>query len=323
MICPNCGTMNGENSKFCIKCGSNLVNNVSNQNNISMNNTSDQLQTQTVGNSFSNVNNQNVQQASETVFNSQTMTQDFINNSNINNNNNGINNNTINTTNNIGSSTKIAFANYFYILLAVILKPFTAFKEELTKFNEFKNSAMLALIVSGVATLITLFKTMLNVVRVTSLWSSEVKWVWKNLKNVQYFKVIGTNFLIYIGIIVAIAGIYYLASLIIKKQVDFSRLLGIASASIVPIVLCSLVLSPILTMIHATLGTGISIVGGIYTLILVYETINNEIMLEGNTKFYFNLICLSILIIAGYYLYMKFFMSSITNNLDSVLDMFR
>ena len=68
---------------------------------------------------------------------------------------------------------KISFVEYFSSILAVILKPFTAFKEKLNKFNVFKNSVILALIVSGLTTIINLVTSMFNVIRVKSFdWSS-------------------------------------------------------------------------------------------------------------------------------------------------------
>ena len=162
---------------------------------------------------------------------------------------------------------------------------------------------------------------MISAVRVTSYWSNEVKWVWENLKEIKYIQVIGQTFLIYLGIIFVVACVYYIAGLVVKKQPNFSRLLGVTAISVVPMLLCALLLSPLLTMIYAPLGVGVTIFGAVYTLIIIYETINNEILLEGNAKYYFNLICLSILIVAGYYIYMKFFMAS-TGDLSDIFNMF-
>lgn len=287
MICPNCGTQNSEVSKFCIKCGNQLSNVVSKEPNLQ----SAVLSTQPQQQAYREIQ----QQEMNPNFSSNTSTK---------------------------SNKKMSITECFYVILAVILKPFTSFQEELNGFDDFKNSAMLSLIVSCVATIISLVKTMIQTVRVKSLWSKEVKWVWENLKEINYVQVIGKNFLIYLGIIVAIAGVYYIASLIVKKQTNFSRLLGISSIVVAPIIICSFVLSPLLSMIYAPLGMGITIVGGVYTVIIMYETINNEILLEGNGKFYFNLICLSILAIVTYYLYMKLFMGTVSSSVDNILDLF-
>lgn len=303
MNCPNCGTSNNVGSKFCIRCGQSLE---SSQ-------VSTEQPVQTIETSFQEVpsqpiNNTSIQNESNfQTFATPTQTMNTSINSNV-------------------SAAKVSFAGYFFIILAVILKPFTAFKEELNKFNGFKNSAVMSLIVSGVATLINLITTMLKAVMVKSYnWSSgsyKTTWTWENLKELNYLEVIGKNFLIYLGIIVAIAVVYYIASLIVKKQTNFSKLLGISAISVAPMLVCSLVLSPLLALIWAELAMPITLIGAVYTIVLVYEGMNNEVLVEGNAKYYFNLVCLSILGIAAYYLYMKLFMSSISGGLEDIMDLF-
>lgn len=292
MICSNCGTQNNNGSKFCIKCGNHLSD------------VQSQVQTTQSYEQNENVMNSEPQQIQYENYQQQNVNNNFSSNINTN------------------SKIKMSITEYLFVILAVILKPFTAFKEELNKFNRFENSAILSLIVSIMATFIVLVKTMFNTVRVTSYRSKEVEWAWENLKEINYVQVIGKTFLIYLGIMVAIACVYYMASLVVKKETNFSRLLGISAASVVPILFCSLVLSPLLSMIYTPLGMGITIIGGVYTIIIMYETINNEILLEGNAKFYFNLVCLSILTIVAYYLYMKLFMGSVSSSVDNILDMF-
>ncbi len=300
MNCPNCGTSNNVGSKFCIRCGQNLE--------------STQVSTE-----------QSVQ-TTETLF--QEVPLQSINNTSIPSENNFQVNvaqsQPMNT--NTSPAAKVSFMGYFFIILAVILKPFTAFKEELNKFNNFKNSAMMSLVVSGVGTLINLITIMLNSVMVKSYdWSSggyKTTWTWDNLKEIKYLEVVGKNFLIYLGVIIAIAAVYYIASLIVKKQTNFSRLLGIAAIAVAPMLVCSLVLSPLLALIWTKLAMPITLIGAIYTVVLVYEGMNNEVLVEGNAKYYFNLVCLSILGIAAYYLYMKLFMSSISGGLEDIMDLF-
>lgn len=300
MNCPNCGTSNNVGSKFCIRCGQNLES--------------------------TQVFAEQSAQTTETLF--QEVPLQSINNTSVPSNNNFqaniVQSQSINT--NIASKAKVSFMGYFFIILAAILKPFTAFKEELNKFNDFKNSAMMSIIVSGGATLINLITTMLNSVMVKSYdWSSggyKTTWTWNNLKEIKYLEIVGKNFLIYLGIIIAIATVYYIASLVAKKQINFSRLLGIAAIAIAPMLFCSLVLSPLSTLIWAKLAMPITLIGAVYTVVLVYEGMNNEVLVEGNAKYYFNLVCLSILGIAAYYLYMKLFMSSISGGLEDVMDLF-
>lgn len=333
MICSKCGTQNVENSKFCIKCGNNLNQNLSQNNfqnlnqqlynidaqSVQQTNSIVNNQTSNASNNFANSYNESVQQEQNfnydntmsSINQSTTITQ-------------AINQNSVKINSNL-ENDKMSFNTCLFVILAVILKPFTAFKEELNKFNTFKNSLLVSLIVSGVATVVTLLKTMYSAVRVSSYsWGSETtkSWVWRNLKEINYIKTIGTNILVYLGIILAIAVVYYLASLIVKKQVNFSKFLGISALSIVPFVVCYLVVAPLLSMIYAPLNMAITIIGIVYTIILVYETMNAEIALSGNVKYYFNLICLSILSISAYYLFMKLFSSSVSNGINNILNQF-
>lgn len=300
MNCPNCGTSNNAGSKFCIRCGQSLEEAQ----------VSTEQPVQTPEPSFQEapsqpINNTPIQ--SENNFQTNVASQQPMNT-------------------NTAPAAKVSFMGYFFIILAVILKPFTAFKEELNKFNSFKNSAIMSLIVSGVGTLINLITTMLNSVMVKSYdWSSggyKTTWTWENLKEIKYLEVVGKNFLIYLGVIVAIAVVYYIASLIVKKQTNFSRLLGISAIAVAPMLVCSLVLSPLLALIWAELAMPITLIGAVYTIVLVYEGMNNEVLVDGNAKYYFNLVCLSILGIAAYYLYMKLFMSSISGGLEDIMDLF-
>ncbi len=221
---------------------------------------------------------------------------------------------------------KILFVEYFSSIVAFLLKPFTALKEKLNLFNEFKNSAILALIVSGITTVINLLTSMFNVIRVKSFdWSSgdyKTTWVWDNLTELNYIEIIGKNFLICLGVIFAIAVVYYIASLIVKKQVNFSRLVAISTFAIIPALISSLILSPLASVIWIQLAMPVAIIGAMYTLVLLYEGMNHEIKLEGDIKYYFNCICLSILLIAGYYLCVNLVIGSITSELGDVLEIF-
>lgn len=296
MNCQKCGTLNNSNSKFCIKCGQSLVDT--------------QVQNVQEPNEMPSqeaLNSNDLSQKDVKAFNVSTLNTNF-------------------TSNKSETTVKVSFMGYFFIILSVIIKPFKAFKEELNKFNSFKNSAILSLIVSGVATLINLITTMFNTVRTKNFdWSTgnyKTIWIWENLKELNYLELIGKNFLIYLGIILGIAIVYYVASLIVKKQTNFSKLLGISALSITPMLICSLILSPLLSLIWSELAMPIILVGMVYTIIILYETVNSELLLEGNAKYYFNLICFSIFGITLYYLFIKVFISSVTSGLDDILNMF-
>ena len=299
MNCSNCGFLNNPNAKFCVKCGQSLenVNGGNGSQDVLVNNAVQTLEMQ------NNSMNSNVSSSISNVTASGTLNQT------------------------VHVNQKISLINYFYVILAVIIKPFTTFKEELNKFSHLKNSAIIALIVSIIATLVRLLTVMFNVVRVKDYnifdKSSETKWVWENLKNLDYLDVIGKSFLVFLGIILIIAGVYYIVSLIMKKQASFSRMCGIASISVVPMYLGVLLLSPLLSLISSKFSMPIVLIGGVYTILLIYEAMNSELHFEGNIKYYFNLLCLSIIGIASFYIYSEFLGTSNISSVEDILDMIR
>ena len=298
MTCPKCGANNIDGSSFCIKCGANLkemqqtssINDASIQNNQQMNIQQEQpIYTQ-----------QPIQQP---VYNQQTV-QPVSNNTNV----------------------SAAPLNYLMYIIAILLKPFKSFKDEETELNNTKTSIILSLIITGAMTIINLIKTIFSTVRVASYsWTDgyTYSWQWDNLKNIKWIEVIGKNFLIYACIIFAIALVFYLGSLIVKKQLSFIKSLSITSTSIIPVVIGAMIISPLAGKLWSPLSIVFMVIGGVYSLIILYELMNNELKLDGDTKIYFNLTCLSILTVAGYYAFMKLFMSSVTSGLDGLLDLFK
>ena len=299
MTCSKCGANNIDSSNFCIKCGANLkempqtiqTNNVPSQNLQQMNIQQEQP-----------INNQQLENTQQPTYN-QPIQQSSAN---------------------VKASTSPL--NFLMYIIAVMIKPFKSFKEEETKLNDTKTSLILALIMSGAMTIINLIKTIFSTVRVASYsWTSgyTYSWQWDNLKNIKWVEVIGKNFLIYACILLAIALIFYLGSLIIKKQLSFIKSLSIASTAVIPAIICAMIISPLAGKIWIPLSIVFTAIGGVYSFIILYELMNEELKLDGDKKIYFNLICLGILTIAGYYAFMKLFMSSLTSELGGLFNLFK
>ena len=227
-------------------------------------------------------------------------------------------------TTNTKLNSSISIKNFFHSIVNVLIKPISKMKEEANQYVILKNSILLSLIISLFAVVFALLQTMIRSVVVTSysiFEGTKTSWVWENLKDVKYFEVIGKNLLLYFGIILGIAVVYYVASMIIKKQVNFSKLLGISSLGVVPAYLGMLVISPIVSLIYAPLGIVVSFISAVYTFLVLYESINEEMPLEKEKKFYFHLLCISIIIVVIYFVYMNFFVSStVSENLPSQMD---
>jgi len=226
------------------------------------------------------------------------------------------------------AKASVGSLNYIQFVIAVLLKPITTMKKEVNKFEDVKNTLIFAGLVAGITTIVNLIKIIFNTVYTPAFagfmgfGERKAEWDWSDLSNLKWGEAIFKNLIIFVGVLVAITLVYFLAGLILKKQTNFLRLLGIASVAVIPAALCMFIISPLLGMIYSPLGFGASIIGGIYTLLLLIDSVNRELSLEDNDmKLFVNIGCLSILVIAGYYAFMKFFLS-IPGGLGDLLDLF-
>lgn len=303
MICPKCGANNIDGSSFCIKCGTNLkempqmtqqpINNVLPQNN---------QVTQTTAQPV--INNQ------QPVINNQPQTinqQPVINQNNANVNNSPL--------------------NYLTYIINVLLKPFKTFKEEETKLCNPKTSLIFSAIVAVAMMIITLFKAMISSIFVKTIDYSTYEYKttvdFSQLKNLDWVGLLVKNLLIFAGVIVAIALIYYIVSLIFKKSTNFIKMLSISATSLIPYIGLGMIVSPILGKIWTPLSIIATVTGAVYSLLIFINLMNEDLVFDNvDLKIYFHLICLSILGSAGYYLYMKLMVSSVSKDLNDLLNIF-
>lgn len=212
---------------------------------------------------------------------------------------------------------------YGQYLLDSILKPFDTFEKNLKKLGEMKNSLISAGIVVVILTIINLIKAIFSAIRVTSYsWTTgkaTTTWVWENVKNVALFKTIGQSILIYAVILLAISGVYYLASLVIKKNTKFENLLYATTTAFVPFVGISFIVAPIISLISSTVGICATAIGSIYFIITLIEYMNTLIDIDNkNVRIYFHIICLSILLIVGGLITYKIVLDTVSSSLGSL-----
>lgn len=292
MKCLKCGMENANDAKFCINCGSPLVEETTNNSNIEMNLSNQMNNVQTNENNMSNINNSNV-----------------------------VNNNFNISANNVVKS--IAAFPFVLYCINILLKPYETFKKYEENLDNSKNSIILTIIVTLLATIANLITTIIKTIRVPSYSINKgytYKWDFGAIKNVQFLNLVFDNIVTFAIIIGAIALVFYLGSTIMKKNANFFRFLGISASCIIPYILGSILLSNIFSIIWSSLGIAIGIIGMCYTLLMLYELFNLELNLPINQKIYFNLICFSILLIGGMFIYDKLL---VTKNMNDILSTFR
>ncbi len=208
--------------------------------------------------------------------------------------------------------------NFFEYLLQAFIKPFEEFKKTEKEFSDQKNTFILGGIVVAILTALKLISTIINTVRVTSLLGG-TKWVVENIKNINFIKTIGGSAISYALVMLAIAGVYYLASLVIKKETNFFKLMGASITAFIPVAVSTTLVSTLLSMISLKLGVAGVIIGFIYSLLILIELINYLIPIENkNTKIYFHLTCLSLLFLTGAFIGYKIVVGSITSGIGSL-----
>lgn len=304
MICPNCGMENIQGSGFCVKCGNKF--NVEN-----------------VNNNFQ----QQVQEINSVQQNNQVVNP-FVQNSSVNEQpimQNVTQQNNVGSANVIGNTNKTM--NFVMYILMILIKPFKTFKDEEEKVTDTKNSLILSGIVVGLMLIINLVKTMITTVFTKKMDYNTFKFKtvidFSKLKNLDWLDLLGKRLLIYAGIVLAIAAVYYLVSLIFKKNGNFIKLLSISATSLIPFTLVGMLASFVLGKIWTPLYMVCVLVSLVYSILILVSLINKEFEFENyDTKIYFHLICLGVLVVAGYYLYIKYFvLGSISSKVNDILDL--
>lgn len=314
MTCPNCGANNIDGSSFCIKCGNNLK---------------ETQQTAPVNQEIMQnkqatpkvVQNEQITQIN-TVQNKQTINikpEKPVYNQTQNNITESVIKNSQNTKNTNGQ------LNYVMYIIAILLKPFKAFKEEESKLCDTKTALIFSSIIAVGMMIINLIISMISAIFVKTLDYSTFKYKteidFSRLKDLDWLNLIGKNLLIYAGIIVAITGIYYIASLIFKKSANFIKILSISVTSLIPYVVLGMLISPLIGNIWEPLAVFSIIIGAIYSILIFINLINENLIFDNiDMKIYFHLICLSVLASTGYFILIKIIANGITNDLSNLIN---
>lgn len=168
-------------------------------------------------------------------------------------------------------------------------------------------------IFSGVAVLIYLVIGMISAVIQTVvtkryLYSftggSKTKIDFSNLDDFDFLKVLGTNFMAIVGVILTIAVAVYLLALVFKKRPNFSRLVSVATIGYAPIAAASFI-AVILSYIWAPLAVAVTVAGATLSLAYIISANNDEIKLEGDKQIFFHVIVVTAITMPVYFISMN------------------
>lgn len=288
MKCPNCGKDVKEGAKFCVSCGTSLVEEKSKKVETEQSDNSQKVE------EVKEKVSAKVKEVKETA--KKAADSDFM---------------------------KVVLSSLMF-LVNILLKPIKTLKSKIEYYSDPKNGFILA----GVVALVTMIvRVVVDFVMAliqkqcqTSLFGSgSCLTIGEKLKAIPWMDITLKHLLIILITMFAIAGIYYIASLIAKKSVNFMRLLTITAISLVPACAATYLLCPIFGWINVHFGVIVGIVGMIYSLVIFFSAIKDEFKFDNADKaVYFHLICASVILIIVYFVGYNMTVSTINNSLGSL-----
>ena len=180
-------------------------------------------------------------------------------------------------------SSMLPFDQFFKTLFNASTKPLTGVIEEKERYTAFANSAILSGIVIVV---LTILRSIVNCITgfIIDPWFGFL----------SAFLTFFGSFVMFAMLTFGLAGAYYIAGSILKEKWNYSKLLSIAAMSVGVGYIIRSVIAPFCSLIYGNFGTGISMAGLVYMILMLYEGINDETGLTGNRKIYVHAACLGI-----------------------------
>lgn len=198
----------------------------------------------------------------------------------------------------------------FMFILASLMKPVTAIKNKINDYSDVKTTGILVVVIAFCRMIVNLLGTMISTIfvkeRVSFLSSdTKLKVSFEGLKNLDYFNLIVKQFIGFIIVVAAVAGIYYVVAVVMKKTVNYFKLAAIVTVSFVPMFIVSFI-SIIVAYIYAPLAAFLVFASLIYSLLTLVHCIDEEVKFDDKSfRVYFQTICLTIVFIVVYYILSK------------------
>lgn len=286
MKCPNCGKDVKEGAKFCVGCGTSLVDKETKKVEKTNSEKTDEVKEKVA----TKVNE--VKVAAKKAADS-----DFM---------------------------KVVLSSLMF-LLNILLKPVKALKEKIEFYSKPQNGFILAGVVALatmiIRVIVSFVMALIKKQCTSSLFGSGTcLTVGEKLKAIDWMGITLKHLLIILIVMFAIAGIYYVAGLIAKKTTNFMKILTITAVSLVPACVASYLLVPIFGWINVHFGVVVAIIGFVYSLVIFFTTIKDEFKFkDADMAIYFHLICVSVIIIIAYFVGYNILLNTVTGSVTNGL----
>lgn len=286
MKCPNCGKDVKEGAKFCVGCGTSLVDKETKKVEKTNSEKTDEVKEKVA----TKVNE--VKVAAKKAADS-----DFM---------------------------KVVLSSLMF-LLNILLKPVKSLKEKIEFYSKPQNGFILAGVVALatmiIRVIVSFVMALIKKQCTSSLFGSGTcLTVGEKLKAIDWMGITLKHLLIILIVMFAIAGIYYVAGLIAKKTTNFMKILTITAVSLVPACVASYLLVPIFGWINVHFGVVVAIIGFVYSLVIFFTSIKDEFKFkDADMAIYFHLICVSVIIIIAYFVGYNILVNTVTDSVTNGL----
>lgn len=211
------------------------------------------------------------------------------------------------------------FVEMFKVLGKGFMKPMETIEEDKKEYRVPAKAFTLGGIVTAVTMILYFFSRILQ-----TIFMKNAKPSLDYLEGFKCFKTLGVGFLIAAGFILVVASVYYLASLVVKKDSHYGELVFVGTIAVLPLVLAITIVAPILSYIWEPLKTAVMLIAFIYSLLIVVVPVSKTATLaKEDHKIYFHLVCLSIICVVCYFVYVNLIDVTILKQIaNSMTDIF-
>lgn len=271
MICKKCGAKNKKGASFCSKCGNELTVEVVKKT----------KKVETVPEEIEEVKKE--KEPRVTPLEEKTGV-DFENR-------------TDDITITIDKQKYISLWNY---IVEGVLRPISTNEKTLKEDKTLEESCTRVFKVGLVGMLVNLVMTMVKSIFVKTPTIDGFKTVIdvSGLKDLDYLSLIFKNIILYLIFITLVACIYFLASLVIKKEMKFENLLTISANSFIEIIASIIFLYQLVSLFSVKISLVVLLLGIILYVLVLTKNINKEVKLnDPNKEILFHVCSLGLLLL--------------------------
>jgi len=176
--------------------------------------------------------------------------------------------------------------NVFKALWKSATEPMSYYTEESDKLKDPKNTAVYVGVIAVASSIFTLLIKLISVLlkgKECVLGYCVETPLDARMAQVDWWTLTWQNFLYPILIVLALASIFYLGALVIKKKLDYVKLIGLSATAMLPYLVTSVVIAPILGSLWIQLGLIITMTALLYAFTLFVFFIKYEINYKEKT----------------------------------------